>query len=453
VKNGEFGKSLDSPARSVDDVPDQWEMSMPPTCLIDYGERPLPLVLDPDLADWRVLTPRHTPPLADARAAFVEACRSPIASAPLREVVAPGDCVVVVTSDGTRPVPNRQLIPWLLDELPTPAERVTVLVGNGTHRANTPAELDAMFGNDVRHRVRIENHDAFDGSLHTVVGRSADGVSVAFNRAYVEADKRIVVGFIEPHFFAGFSGGPKAVAPGVAGIETIFGLHRYDLIAHPCSAYGRLEDNPLQAALGEAVALCPPDFLVNVTLNADKAITGIFAGHYEAAHRVGCARVREDSMVPVNDVFPVVIASNSGFPLDQNLYQSVKGMAAAERIVDEEGIIVMASECRDGVPDVGRFRELLASADSIGELDTYLRELEAPVLDQWQAQVLARIRRRCSVALYSELPDDVVRACHLTPIDAFQEAVDAAVRAAGRWPPVAVLPQGPTTTPFIVDRA
>ncbi|HEO72277.1 MAG TPA: DUF2088 domain-containing protein, partial [Candidatus Hydrogenedentes bacterium] len=193
-----------------------------------YGRQRLPLVLDEGLAAWRVVAPREEAALPEPHEAFRAACRAPIASKPLRALVKPSDNVVVVTSDGTRPVPNEVLLPWLLEELPVPPERVTVLLGTGTHRPNAQAEIAAMFGADLARTLRIVNHDAFDPEANEHVGVTAAGVPVRLDKWYVQAAKRIALGFIEPHFFAGFSGGPKAVAPGVASIETILALHGYD---------------------------------------------------------------------------------------------------------------------------------------------------------------------------------------------------------------------------------
>jgi nickel-dependent lactate racemase len=306
---------------------------------VAYGRGYIPIRADSDLADWSVIRPKFEAALDAPKQAFTQAVRNPIGAKPLRDMVKPGDRVVIATSDGTRPVPNKQLIPWLLEELPVPESQVTVLVGTGTHRPNTDAELEEMFGKDVMRRVHIVNHDAFDGGGNEHIGETQSGTPVVLNKIYLQADFKIAVGFIEPHFFAGFSGGPKAVAPGVASIETIFRLHRAELIGDPKSTWGVLDDNPLHREVREAVALCPPDFMVNVTLNAEKKISGYYVGDYCEAHQKGCADVKKSAMVAVKQPFPVVVTSNSGFPLDQNLYQTVKGLSAAARSVSDGGKI------------------------------------------------------------------------------------------------------------------
>jgi nickel-dependent lactate racemase len=327
---------------------------------------------------------------------------------------------------------------------------VTILIGTGTHRPNTPEEIASMFGPEVGSRVQIVNHDAYDPAACVDVGTSGCGTRVLLNRAYVEADRRIAVGFIEPHFFAGFSGGPKAVAPGVAGIETIYTLHRAELIGHPNSTWGVLDENLLHREVREAVSLCPPEFLVNVTLNGQKEITGFYLGHYLEAHRRGCEDVRAASMVPVPEPFPLVVTSNSGFPLDQNLYQTVKGISAAARVTADGGTILAASECCDGVPDHGKFAELMKAGQTPADIVQAVYD-EEPVLDQWQAQVLGEILKRVTVQVHSAMPSEAIRDCKMEPVADLAAAVRERVGALGGRPRAAVLPDGPLTIPYLSE--
>lgn len=415
---------------------------------IAFGKGSLPIQADSDLADWWVIRPEFEKAAAEAERRFREACDDPKGCEPLADLVSPGDRVVIVTSDGTRPVPNHLLLPWLLELLPVPDSQVTVLLGTGTHRANTSEEICSMFGKELVGRVDILNHDAYDDKLNPKVGETSSGTPVHLDRAYLEADKRIVLGFIEPHFFAGFSGGAKGVAPGVAGIETILRLHRAELIAHPQSTWGVVDGNPIQGEISEAVGCCPPDFLVNVTLNAEKAITDFFVGDYRTAHSEGCERVKSSSMVSVPEPFPIVVTSNSGFPLDQNLYQTVKGMSAAARIVSEGGAILVASECSDGIPDHGDFARLMKNGEGPSDVLQAVYE-EEPVLDQWQAQILAGILERSEVDVYSNLPPQDVSSCKLRPVDDFQESISRRIERVGKGARVAVLPDGPLTIPYL----
>lgn len=399
-----------------------------------------------------VITPEELPGLPDERAAFEAAVRSPIGAAPLRELARPTDTVAIVIADITRPSPSERLVPWILAELAhVPREQFVIVNGTGSHRANTREELIQMLGAEVVETVRVVNHNAFDDSTLTHLGRTSYGGEVWVNNDYLGADVRIVIGFIEPHFFAGFSGGPKGIIPGVAGIKTIMHLHNAEMIGHPQSTWAVLEGNPVQGEIREAAAMAPPHFLVNVALNARRGITGIWAGHYIEAFEAGCRFVAEHATRPVDEPFDIVITTNSGYPLDQNLYQTVKGMSAAARIVRPGGAIIAVSECSDGLPDHGNYKDLLRMRPTPHEL---LAMIEAPgfaLYDQWQAQSQALVQRKADVYLYSSLPPEAVRGAMLTPIDSVEAALGELLGRYGPEARVAVLPEGPQTVPFVLS--
>ena len=269
------------------------------------------------------------------------------------------------------------------------------------------------------------------------------------SRSYVEADRRIVLGFVEPHLMAGFSGGYKGVFPALADIDSIIRYHDAKTIGHPKSTWGVVEGNPTQAIVRTSGALVPVDFCVNLTLNRERRITRFFCGEVLAAHEAGCAFSRQTAMVPCEHPFPVVVTTNSGFPLDQNLYQTVKGMSAAAQVVSDGGYIAAVSRCNDGFPAHGNFRRLLVEhASPRALLDT----IEAPgfaMHDQWGAQIVALVRQKARVALYSELPEAEVRAAHLEPMSDVAAAVAAELERRGPDTPVAVLPEGPMTIPYL----
>ena len=415
---------------------------------IAYGKGHISLNADPAVAEWTSIRPRFEPAHPDPVNGFRDAVANPIGSEPLVSLIGPSDRVAIVTSDGTRPVPNRELIPWILEAIPVPEEQVTVILGTGTHRPNSTEEIEAMFGREVVSRVHIINHDAFDESTNVDLGRISTGTPAYLDRAYLEADKRIVVGFIEPHFFAGYSGGAKGIAPGVAGIDTILQLHRADLIGDPNSTWGQMEGNLIQKEIAEIVALCPPDFMVNVTLNGDKEISRFYLGDYQAAHGVGCSAAKEAAMQAVERAFPVVVTSNSGYPLDQNLYQTVKGISAAARIVGDGGHIFVASECSDGVPDHGNFAAIMRKGDAASDVLDSIQTLERPILDQWQAQILAGILDRVSISVASGMDRDAIEACKLETTDDLNAAVREAIGDSDDAR-VAVLPDGPFTIPYL----
>ncbi len=402
--------------------------------------------------DAVVITPQELPGLADEHAAFEAAVRSPIQATPLREQVAADARVAIVIADITRPSPSERLVPWIMQELAhVPRENFVIINGTGSHRANTQAELVQMLGAEVVETVRIVNHNAFDDGTLTHLGRTSYGGEIWVNNEYLQADVRIVTGFIEPHFFAGFSGGPKGIIPGVAGIKTIMHLHNAQMIGDERSTWACLERNPVQGEIREAVAMVPPHFMVNVAVNSRREITAVWAGHYIAAHEVGCRFVAQHATCPVEAVFDVVVTTNSGYPLDQNLYQAVKGMSAAARIVKPGGAIIAAAECSDGLPSHGNYKDLLQMRESAQAL---LEMIEAPgfeMYDQWQAQSQALVQRKAQVYLHSSLDAETVRQAMLEPAPDIETTLAELVKRYGPGARVAVLPEGPQTVPYVTE--
>jgi len=357
---------------------------------------------------------------------------------------------VVVFPDVTRAMPTRRVVPVVLEELEAAGfgpERVTLLSGTGTHRANTPAELERMLGREVLERYTVFSHDARDREANVLLGHTSQGAPALLDRTYVDADVRIVLGLIEPHFFAGFSGGPKGVCPGVAGLETVLYLHDAERIGHPHATWCRIEGNPIQAMLREVVALAPPSFTLDVTLNKAQAITGVFAGEGYSAHEAGCEFVSRFQQMTVPQLYDIVITGNGGYPLDQNLYQSVKGLSAAARIVKPGGAIILAAECRDGIPNHGSYGAILEQARTIDDIFAALHNGAETVPDQWEAQIQALVQRRATVYAFCEgLTPAQLRAAHLQPIASVDETL-AALLQANASASVAVLPEGPYVVP------
>lgn len=415
---------------------------------LDYGTTGLELDLTG--VNATVLRPRYLPGLPDEAAAFTEAVRAPLGTRPLREVVSARETVAVVIPDGTRPLPSDRLLPWVFAELAhVPAENFTIVVGAGSHRANTKEELDRMLGPAIARRYRVVNHNAHDPATLTRVGRSRFGYDIAFNREAVAADRRILLGFVEPHLMAGFSGGYKAVFPGILGIDAIMHYHGAAVIGDPLSTWGRMENNPTQERIREGGALLGADFCINVTLNTERRITRFFCGETLAAHDAGCAFARETAMTACPRPFPIVVTTNSGFPLDQNVYQAVKGISAASRIVDGGGLILCAARCNDGFPEHGNFREMLFTHATPRAL---LETIERPgfaTYDQWQAQLLAIILCRARVGLHCEVPADALRRAHFQAVPDLSAALRGELARIGPDAPVAVLPEGPLTIPYL----
>jgi len=397
-----------------------------------------------------VIEPRHLPGLQDEKKAVQAAMRQPIGSPALKGIVKPTDTVAIVISDITRPTPNHKIVPWIMEELDhVPKNNFVIINGLGSHRANTKEELIQMLGKDVVDQVRIVNHDAFDDNELVHVGKNSYGSDVFFNKTYLSCSFKIVTGFIEPHFFAGFSGGPKGINPAVASIKTILQFHNAEMIGHPMSTWGVIEGNILQDSATQNCLMAKPDFMLNVTLNGNKEITNVFAGDVITAHRKGCEFVKESAMYAVEEPFDVVITTNSGYPLDQNLYQTVKGMSAAAQIVKQGGSIISTSECSDGVPDHGNYAKILKMRDTAGELLDMICDPEFCLFDQWQVQVQALIQKKADCYLYSTLDKEIVTGAKFMPIDNVEEKLGELLKKYGPNAKVAVLPLGPLTIPYV----
>jgi nickel-dependent lactate racemase len=416
---------------------------------LDYGTEGLEV----DLPDERVtvIEPVFQKAVTDPHAALVRAIKAPAGVPPLRDLVRPGQRVAISVCDITRAQPRGEMVRALLDEMPgIRDEDVTILIATGTHRTNAPAELERMLGADVLRRCRVVNHDSRDDQSLAFIGTTRTGVPVYLNRIWLAADVRITTGFVEPHFFAGFSGGPKMVAPGLAGLKTVMVLHDATRIGSPNATWGVIEGNPIQDDVREIARTTGVTFSVDVTLNRDQQITAVFAGDLFAEHAQACAAARHSVMRAVDAPFDVVLTTNSGYPLDQNLYQAVKGMSAAAKVVKPAGTIICAAECRDGLPNHGSYGEVLASRPSPQALLDMIHSPGYGVPDAWQVQIQAQIQIRARVLMKNSfMPPASIRAAHLEPIDDVTASAREALAAAGPAATLCVLPQGPQTIPYL----
>jgi nickel-dependent lactate racemase len=353
--------------------------------------------------------------------------------------------MVIVTSDHTRPLPSHITLPILLKRIrkAEPGISITLLVGTGFHRGTTQKELVEKFGAGIVENEKIVIHDSRDDRSMIRMGILPSGGEFWLNRLAVETDLLIAEGFIEPHFFAGFSGGRKSILPGIAGAATVLANHCSEFIAHPKSRTGILDGNPIHIDMVYAARKAGLQFILNVILNDRKRIIHAVAGEMEKAHAEGCRFLKSlASAAPVGA--DIVITSNGGYPLDQNIYQAVKGMSAAEATCRKGGIIIMVSACHDGHGG-DSFYENMASSGSPEKIlaKTLKISRNETVPDQWEFQILARILCRCRVILVTDMCDpEMIRAMHMEPAKSIDEAMDKAFSIAGEQARIAVIPDG-----------
>ena len=417
------------------------------TVNLAYGSGHLPIEVPDDRTT--VIEPTHIDGLADEKESVINALQKPIGSQSLLDRISPATKICIAFTDLTRATPNDRIIPWLLEHLGGPNDNITLLNQLGTHRPNTREELETMLTPEVVANYRVLNHEPENPEALVQVGTTADGTPALLNRHIVEADLRIITGFIEPHFFAGFSGGVKGIMPGCAGLETVMSNHGAKNIGDPQATFGVTEGNPLWEELRDIALKTGPSFLLNVTLNEQRDITNVFAGDIIEAHKTGCVFVKKSAMQPVEQPFDIVVTTNSGYPLDLNLYQGVKGMSAGARVLKEGGTLILAAECREGVPDGSPLDDLLRSAGSIEEILAMLSTPGFVRPEQWQAQIQALVQRRAEVLVCCELDDATLRACHLAPCADINAEVAKRLAKLGPDARVAVLPQGPLTIPYL----
>ena len=396
-----------------------------------------------------VVSPAHRPAVDDEVGAVLAALERPVTGRPLRDLVRPGASVAIAVCDATRPQPRKPMlgaIARVLDGVVRP-EDIVVIIATGTHARSSDAQRREMLGEDILRHWRVIDHDARDRTSLRDLG-VIDGVPVWLAREWVDADIRITTGFVEPHFFAGFSGGPKMVAPGLAGLETVLELHSPARIADPRATFAVVEGNPVHDAVRAIAAATGVTFSVDVLIDDRHRITHAFGGPVLEMHARARRTARDVAMQGVPGPFEIVVTTNSGYPLDRNLYQSVKGMAAAATVVASGGTIICAAECVDGLPDDGPYARLLRATGSIEDAARGLLESGRAVPDGWQVQVQARVQERARVLLHSRLPDPAVAAAHLEPIADVEGALASLL---DRRPDagICVLPEGPQTIPYL----
>jgi len=420
---------------------------------LPYGRQGLDVEL-PDRA--HVLLPERLPSLADPLEAVRQALREPIGSPPLAELVQPEDTVAIAFSDITRPTPSHILLPAILEVLGAAGvrrENIALVNGTGMHRPNTREELIGMLGQEVVDGYRIVQHDARDRSQHAFVGHNERGAEIWVNRDYLEASVRILTGFVEPHIFAGYSGGGKALLPGIAGADIIMSNHGGPMLAHPMATWCQTKGNPVFEEMRRVALATRPTFLLNVTLNERKEVTGVFAGELVRAHDAGIAFAERAYLRRVPQRHDIVLSTNMGYPADINLYQSIKGMSVAGQGVREGGVVLLAAECAEGMGQP-HFEEMVTWRKSAPELLEMVLAPGFAELEQWAIQCQTMVQAKADVYLHSAMSRQETERAHLKHC-ADVQATLAALRErfssqnGGHEPSILVLPYGQLTVPRV----
>ena len=411
-----------------------------------YGKTGIDVEI-PDANLQSVLTMRDVPAVANPARALTQLLGSPMGGAALADRARHAASACIVVCDITRPVPNRILLPPILAALGEGGiqrERITILVATGLHRPSTQDELLAMLGDEIVRTTRIVNHRARVKDEQRSLGTTRQGTPVCIDEEYCAADLKVTTGFIEPHLMAGFSGGRKLIAPGCAGEETIKALHSPQFIEHPMCREGSIEGNPLHEELLTIARMAGHDMIVNVALDAERRITGVFAGDPEEAHARGVSHVRSAATATVPSPVDMVITSSAGHPLDLTLYQAVKGMTAAVPILKPGGTLIIAAECAEGLGSPEFTAMATASTTARGFLDELRR---VPVrIDQWQLEECAKVAvgHEC-VLVSSGIPEDQRRRLFIRTAPTLDDAVREGIRRHGSGARIAVIPKGPYT--------
>jgi len=415
--------------------------------LLPYGKGHIELAL-PEGKDYQFIYPRKITPGLSEEEIVLRALNSPINSKSLRELTKDVKKILIITNDNTRPMPSRITIPTIIRSFfyPHTYYDITILIATGLHRKMTSEEMIEQFGEELCKTFKIINHDAKDDSQLVCLGKMSTGNELWLNKQVVENELIISEGFIEPHFFAGFSGGRKSILPGIAGAKTIMQNHNPLNIASQYASGGNLDQNPIHIECTEAAIKAKLGFILNVALDDNKRIIGAFAGDPIQAHIEGCKFVRDSMSVPVKKT-DIVITTNNGYPLDRNLYQVVKGIDVASKVAKKGGVIIVVAKCSDGIGHA-KFGELIMSCSSVEEL--YWKMSKPPCeLDQWQVQILARAMIDHTIILVnSTIDEETVRKMFFVPAADIQEAVDLALEIKGKDASISIMPEGPVMIPI-----
>ena len=419
---------------------------------LQYGERELVLELPAERVA-AVLYSKEAPELENVEGRIRELLDRPIGSPPLREIARGKKTACVVISDITRPVPNRVILPPLLsylEEVGIRRENILILIATGLHRPNLGEELEKMVGKEIMRNYRIENHIARDKSQQRYLGKTKRGTEVWVNRLYLEADLKILTGLIEPHFMAGYSGGRKSICPGISGVDTVKIQHSPHFLEHPNADNGIVEGNPFHEEALEIAKIAGADFILNVTINRERKVTGVFAGDLENAWEEGVRFVDKLVKVGIDEPVEVVLTHGGGAPLDATFYQTVKGMVGALPILKPGGTIIITSSCSEGVGSE-EFRSLLWNAESLEKAVERMYDPANFIIDQWEVEELAKVYKKAKdVYLYTDgLSEEEIRHCFVKRAEDLAKTIIKVLESYGKDAKLAVISEGPYIIPYV----
>jgi nickel-dependent lactate racemase len=412
---------------------------------LEYGRTGLAVEL-PDKNLVRSLAYKDAPPLPDPAGAIRAALDRPIGTPALAELAHGRRDACIVICDITRPVPNRLILPPMLAALERagiPREKITILVATGLHRPNEGAELVEMVGQEIVDNYRIENHHGKVLAEHTFLGKSPRGVPIWIDSRYVNADLKITTGLIEPHLMAGFSGGRKVICPGLAALETVKVWHGPDFLEHPRADCGILEGNPVHEENTWIAQRAGCDFIVNVVIDAERRLLHVVGGDMLKAFEEGVRFVRGVVVDRVREPVDIVVTSSAGYPLDTTFYQAVKGLTGALPVVKQGGTIILAASLSEGIGSP-EFQRLF---DENPSLEVFVKRILGKdyfVMDQWQLEELAKVRRKAKVKIVSDgLPAETLERLFVEPAASVEQAVADSLAEYGEDATLAVIPKGP----------
>ncbi|HIE26111.1 TPA: nickel-dependent lactate racemase [Candidatus Poribacteria bacterium] len=406
----------------------------------------------PDSNLVSVLELRPAPPIESPQEAVLRALREPIDSVPLAQLAKGKRSACVVISDITRPVPNKVILPPILktlEENGIQRENIVILIATGIHRPNEGKELEGMVGSNIVQNYKIVNHLSGELDTHKYLGLTKNGTPVYVDKTYLESDLKITTALIEPHLMAGYSGGRKAICPGISSIETMKVMHGPKLLEHPKTTTGVIEGNPFHEEATEIAQMAGVDFIVNVAIDRKRRLVGVFAGDLLTAHLSGIKFVEKNAKIVLYSPVDIVLTTSAGYPLDATFYQAIKGLVGVMDIVKPGGSIILLSECSEGVGSTP-FTELVIRTKDLQKFVEDLYDPQNFVIDQWQLEELAKVARRADIYCYADgIPYDVLGQLFVYPLKSPEEGINLALQKHGANASIVAIPEGPYILPVL----